>query len=95
MSLTELPVYGANFAFFSAPHLVFGAWAKLTSMNRKSVQVGIISLNCGLAAMGVFILSLIARHFIDTSFLWIFYFPLEVVLLVVSLYISQKNCRLG
>ena len=87
---TGLLVYGANFAFFAAPHLVFGAWAKLTEMNSKSVRVGIISLNCGLAAMGAYILSLVARHFADTSLLWIFYFPLEAVLLVVSLYVSRK-----
>ncbi|MCK9396818.1 MAG: hypothetical protein M0Q44_14650 [Methylobacter sp.] len=90
VSFTELPEYGANFAFFAAPHLVFGAWAKLTAMNCKSVRVGIISLNCGLAAMGAYILSLVARHFADTSLLWIFYFPLEAVLLVVSLYVSRK-----
>ncbi|MCF7966272.1 MAG: hypothetical protein K9L79_12125 [Methylobacter tundripaludum] len=90
VSFTEISALGANFVFFAAPHLVFGAWAKLTAMNSKSVRVGIISLNCGLVAMGACILSLVARHFVDTSLLWIFYFPLEAVLLVVSLYVSRK-----
>lgn len=90
VSYTELPALGANFLFFAAPHLVFGAWSKLTTMNSKSVRVGIISLNCGMAAMGIYILSLVAQHFVDTSLLWIFYFPLEAVLLFVSLYVSRK-----
>ncbi|MGZ5051720.1 MAG: hypothetical protein ACXWF8_06640 [Methylobacter sp.] len=88
--LTELPVIGANFVFFATPHLVFGAWAKLTTMNSKLVRVGIISLNCGLAAMGACILSLVVLHFADTSLLWIFYLPLEAVLLIVSLYVSRN-----